>query len=42
MMAAIKRYRSVALDEVDEGAQLYEQVADRQGNVLLPVGHLFV
>lgn len=38
MMAALKRYRSVALDEVEEGAQLYEQVADRQGNVLLPAG----
>jgi hypothetical protein len=38
MMAAIKRYRSVPLDEVAEGAQLFEQVADRQGNVLLPAG----
>lgn len=38
MMSAIKRYRSVPLDEVEEGAQLYEQVSDRQGNVLLPAG----
>ena len=38
MTAALKRYRSVPLDEVEEGAQLYEQVVDRQGNVLLPAG----
>ena len=38
MTAGLKRYRSVPLDEVEEGAQLYEQVADRQGNVLLPAG----
>jgi hypothetical protein len=38
MTAGLKRYRSVPLDEVEDGAQLYEQVADRQGNVLLPAG----
>lgn len=32
----MKRYRTVELDQAEEGMQLYEDVVDRQGNVLIP------
>lgn len=32
----MKRYRVVDLDEAEEGMQLYQDVHDHQGNLLLP------
>lgn len=31
-----KRYRSVELEQAEEGMLLYEEVSDLQGNVLIP------
>lgn len=32
----MKRYRTVDVEEAEEGMQLFEDVVDRQGNVLIP------
>ena len=32
----MKRYRTIALEQAEEGMQLFEDVVDRQGNVLIP------